>query len=152
LLKLHGSLNWLVRGTYKDIQKVFDAKPSRVNLSVKPGSNELGGFIRQIIPPIYGKFFHHPHWQKLWHTAYDSVVDADMIVVIGCSLVDTDFHLRGILSRAIREKKRSGKKFSVSVLVDNLTIRRKWERLLKGRVHRKFTFKKFANFAVALPK
>ncbi len=152
LLKLHGSLNWIVKGTYKDIHKVFAAKPSRVVLSVKPGSNETYGFIRQIIPPIYGKFFQHAHWQSLWHAAYDAVVEADMIVVVGCSLVDTDFHLSGILSRAMREKRRKGTKFAVSVLVDRTRIRRKWARLLKGRVQNPVAFTSFAKFAVALSR
>ena len=126
LFKLHGSLNWLVRGTYSEIQKVFGAKPNRVILSASPNANETGGFIRQIIPPIYGKFFQHPHWQSLWHAAYDAVVDADMIVVVGCSLIESDFHLTGILSRAMREKKRKKKKFSISILVDKLRVRKKW--------------------------
>ena len=152
LLKLHGSLNWLVGGSYSEIQKVFAAKPSRVILSQSPGSNETGGFIRQIIPPIYGKFFQHSHWQSFWHAAYDSVVDADMIVVIGCSLIDSDFHLTGILSRAMREKKRKNKKFSASILVDRLRVRRKWGRLLKGRVAEKYTYTNFLEFAVAFSR
>jgi hypothetical protein len=152
LLKLHGSLNWQVRGTYKDIHKVFEAKPSRVMLASSPSSNESSGFIRQIIPPIYGKFFQHHHWQHLWHTAYESVLEADLIVVIGCSLIDTDFHLTGILSRAMKERKSRGKKFVTSILVDRLRIRKKWERLLKGRVQKKFGFPTFAQFSAELAR
>jgi hypothetical protein len=150
LLKLHGSLNWQVSGTYKRIHKVFEAKPSRVILSTSPGSNETQGFIRQIIPPIYGKFFQHSHWQHLWHTAYDSVVNADMIVIVGCSLVDTDFHLVGILSRAMKEKKHKNSQFAIAVLVDKLKIRKKWSRLLKGRIETRETFTSFAKFGAAL--
>ncbi len=152
LLKLHGSLNWQVKGTYKYIQKVFEAKPSRVILSISPGPNESRGFIRQIIPPVYGKFFQHSHWQHLWHTAFDSVVNAEMIVVVGCSLVDTDFHLTGILSRAMKEKKYKNSKFDVCVLVDRLKIRRKWARLLKGRFDRKETFTNFSKFVTVLAR
>jgi hypothetical protein len=150
LLKLHGSLNWLVRGRYAEVQKVFEAKPTRVVLSNSLGSNEVAGFIRQIIPPIYGKFFQHAHWQSLWLSAYEAIVDADMIVVIGCSLIESDFHLSGILSRAMREKKVKGKKFSTSILVDRLRVRKKWERLLKGRVVREDTYPRFSEFARAL--
>lgn len=153
LLKLHGSLNWLVRGTYKDIQKIFASKPSRVVLSDSPSSNETSGFIRQIIPPIYGKFFQHCHWQNLWHGAYDAVVNAEMIVVIGCSLIETDFHLTGILSRAMREKKRKNRKFAASILVDkSLSVRKKWGRLLKGRVQVKHTYTNFSRFAVTFSR
>lgn len=148
LLKLHGSVNWFVKGRYDEIQKVFGAKPSQVVLSDVPGSNEVNGFIRQIIPPIYGKFFQHSHWQHLWHSAFKAVVDADLIVVVGCSLIDSDFHLTGILSRAMREKKRKRKKFYGAILVDRLRVRKKWIRLLKGRAESKYpytTFKQFAN-------
>lgn len=152
LLKLHGSLNWQVKGTYKDIHKVFEAKPSRVILTDSPGLNETKGYIRQIIPPIYGKFFQHPHWQRLWHIAYDSVVEAEAIIVVGCSLVDTDFHLTGILSRAMKEKKRKNEKFAQCILVDRLRIRKKWRRLLKGRIGTPNIFKSFSGFATALSK
>lgn len=150
LLKLHGSLNWHVRGNYKDIYKVFEAKPSRVVLTDSPGVNESSGYIRQIIPPIYGKFFQHSHWQHLWHTAYDSVVNAEAIVIVGCSLVDTDFHLTGILSRAMKEKKHKNKTFSLCILVDRLKIRKKWRRLLKGRIGTPKTFKGFDGFSTEL--
>lgn len=152
LLKLHGSLNWQVRGNYKEIHKVFEAKPSRVILTDSPGVNEVSGYIRQIIPPIYGKFFQHPHWQHLWHKAYNSVVDAEAIVIIGCSLVDTDFHLVGILSRAMKEKKRKNRRFSHCILVDRSKIRKKWCQLLKGRIGKPRTFRGFSGFETELAR
>jgi len=50
---------------------------------------------------VYGKFFAHKHWQTLWSAAYRVLLDAEVFVVIGCSLVDTDFHLTGMLSHAL---------------------------------------------------
>lgn len=151
LLKLHGSLNWLVRGSYKDVHSVFDKKPTQV-LTKSQGKNEKSGFIRQIIPPIYGKFFNHEHWQSLWNDAYKAILNAQVIVVIGCSLVDTDFHLSGMLGHAIRERKRSGHDFDYAILVDRVRIRRRWEKLLKGNFAKKKPFRNFADFMRNLNK
>lgn len=147
LLKLHGSLNWYIRGSYGRINKVFDAKPTKIVLSNRPRTNELDGHIRQIVPPIYGKFFNNPHWRRLWERAYEAIVRADLIVVVGCSLADTDFHLTGMLSHAIMEKKRGDKKFVRSILVDSVKVRRKWEALFKGCVTQTVSFRRFDQFA-----
>jgi hypothetical protein len=152
LLKLHGSLNWLVRGSYKNIHQVFDKKPSQVLINKSPSKNEKSGFIRQIIPPIYGKFFNHYHWQSLWSHAYQSIVDAELIVVIGCSLVDTDFHLSGMFGHAIGKRKRDGRPFDYAILVDRVGIRRKWKRLLKGNVAKSIPYRSFEKFMRKLKK
>jgi hypothetical protein len=66
LLKLHGSLNWYVRGSIGNLSGIFARKPSNVIISEQPRKNEFGNFVRQIIPPIFGKFFGHKHWRTLW--------------------------------------------------------------------------------------
>lgn len=147
LLKLHGSLNWYIRGSYERINKVFDAKPTRVDISPRPRTNELHGHIRQIVPPIYGKFFNNPHWRRLWKRAFEALAQADVIVVIGCSLADTDFHLTGMLSHAIMQRKRDRNKFTKAILVDSVKIRRRWEALFKGCVTQKVSFRRFEQFA-----
>jgi NAD-dependent SIR2 family protein deacetylase len=152
LLKLHGSLNWMVRGSYKKVQRVFEKKPSQVLVHKFPRKNEKSGFIRQIIPPIYGKFFNHPHWQTLWGHAYKAIIESDVVVVIGCSLVDTDFHLSGMLGHAIRERKRSAHRFEYAILVDKSVVRRKWQRLLKGNVAAKAPYRTFAKFMKVLER
>ena len=128
LLKLHGSLNWHVRASYANIQRVFEAKPTRVT---PPRINDVKGCIRQIVPPIYGKFFANNHWRRLWYSAHKALLECECIVVIGCSLVDTDFHLTGMLSHAVTLRKKGGNPFRLVALVNGTTARRKWERLLK---------------------
>ncbi len=152
LLKLHGSLNWYIRGSYRRINKVFDAKPTKVLISNRPRTNELHGHIRQIVPPIYGKFFNNPHWRRLWERAYDALVQADLIVVIGCSLADTDFHLTGMLSHAIMQKKDGNKKFAMSIFVDSVKVRRKWQAVFKGCLTKKVSFRRFEQFSKQLAK
>src|SRR5262249_52891604 len=90
LLKLHGSLNWYVRGSIANLSGIFARKPSRVIISEQPRKNEFSNFVRQIIPPIFGKFFGHKHWRTLWRSAYESLTESDVLVVVGCSLVDSD--------------------------------------------------------------
>lgn len=137
LLKLHGSVNWFVRGSFAAVQSVFTKKPVRVTA---PRQNEISGHIRQIVPPIYGKFFGHDHWRRLWDQAYRALREAEILVVIGCSLVDTDFHLRALLSRVARGRKRDGNLYRRAYLVDHsLKVRRKWQGALKG------TSKEFAS-------
>lgn len=144
LLKLHGSLNWFVRGTLANISEVFEKKPVRVT---KPRSNGMSNHMRQIIPPIYGKVFRHAHWRQLWRSAYEGLCQADTLVVIGCSLVDTDFHLRALISRVRRERKEDKRPFRRAFFVDrSLPIRRKWIRSWKGTVKRMSHVKEFNNF------
>lgn len=129
LLKLHGSLNWFARGSTKRLHEVFDKKPSLV---CAPSHNSRSGYVRQIIPPIYGKSFRHSHWAHLWMKAYEECLKADLFVVVGCSLINTDFHLRAFLSRVCAVRKKSGRRFHRVLLADRARIRRKWLGVLKG--------------------
>lgn len=144
LLKLHGSLNWFVRGSFSDISAVFERKPVRVSA---PRRNEINKHVRQIIPPIYGKFFRHVHWRTLWEKAYKALRDAEMLVIVGCSLVDTDFHLRALISRVSQYRKKSAKPFRHAFLVDHsLKVRRKWMTSIKGSTKKVSSIKGFEQF------
>ena len=147
LLKLHGSLNWYVQGSFANLAKIFESKPTKVIVSERPRTNEFQRLIRQIIPPVYGKFFAHKHWRTLWTSAHNALVDAEVIVVIGCSLVDTDFHLTGMLSHAVTRRKHDRNPFAKAVVVDRTKVRRKWLRLLKGCASSKVTLNSFEKFA-----
>lgn len=147
LLKLHGSLNWYVRASYDQLASVFEKKPNKVVISQRPRTNETKGLIRQIVPPIYGKFFGHNHWQRLWHLAHKELLGAELLVVIGCSLVDTDFHLNGMIGHAVAVRKKQGRKFDGVLVVNGTKIRRKWLRLLKGSYVCKQGYRRFAGFA-----
>jgi hypothetical protein len=129
LLKVHGSVNWFVHGSYADLTKAFESKPVLVTA---PRKNEKRGHIRQIVPPIYGKIFEHDHWRTLWTQGFKELCSAEILVVIGCSLIDTDFHLRALLSRVVKHRKKSGSKFRSAVFVAGTTTRRKWQKALKG--------------------
>lgn len=144
LIKLHGSLNWFVRGSFADLSAVFERKPVRVS---PPRRNEINQHLRQIIPPIYGKFFRHDHWRTLWEAAYKALREAEVFVVIGCSLEDTDFHLRALINRVNQYRKQFGKPFRQTFLVDhNLKVRRKWMKSIKGSTKKSSSIKGFEQF------
>ena len=143
LLKLHGSLNWFVRGSFNNLSAVFTKKTVRVE---KPRKNEIQGHVRQIVPPIYGKVFGHDHWRSLWSKAYHSLCEAETLIVIGCSLVDTDFHLRALLGRVTQQRKNEDKLFKRVVFVDRSRIRKKWANALKGSYSRNSAYPSFEAF------
>ena len=146
-MKLHGSLNWYVRGSFANLTEIFEKKPSKIMVSSTPRVNEFAHFVRQIAPPIYGKFFGHKHWRTLWASAHQAMLDAEVLVVVGCSLVDTDFHLGGMLSHAVMTRKSEHRPFTQVVTVDRTRVRRKWLRLLKGCVVANLSYSSFQKFA-----
>lgn len=131
LLKLHGSLNWFVRGSYARLSKVYESKPVYVS---PPRSSEKSRHIRQIMPPVYGKAFQHAHWQKLWNEAFEALCNAEALVIVGCSLIDTDFHLRALIGRVVAVRKARQERIGRLVLVGSTTTRRKWRRAFRGIV------------------
>jgi hypothetical protein len=143
LLKLHGSVNWFVRGSYSNLAKIFDSKPVRVTA---PRINDISGHIRQIVPPIYGKLFGHTHWRKIWKDAYKALCDAEVLVVMGCSLVDTDFHLRALIGRVAKHRKQNGQRYKKLIAVADVKTRRKWLGALKATYQTKEGYKSFEAF------
>jgi hypothetical protein len=68
--------------------------------------------------------------------------------VIGCSLVDSDFHLTGMLSNALMRRKKANNPFSKVVAVDRgLKTRRKWLALVKGCAKATDHYRTFSHFA-----
>lgn len=143
LLKVHGSVNWFVRGSYGNLAKAFESKPVLVTA---PRKNEKGGHIRQIVPPIYGKIFEHDHWRALWTQGFNELCSAEILVVIGCSLIDTDFHLRALLSRVVKHRKKAGSKFRSAIFVAGTKTRRKWQKAMKGSYKGTKGYPKFDQF------
>lgn len=143
LIKLHGSANWFVRGSTSNLKKVFSSKPVRITA---PRENEIGRHIRQIVPPIYGKIFEHAHWHALWTRAFRALCEARILVVVGCSLIDTDFHLRALLSRVVKTRKANNDKFLRIYLVDKAKVRSKWQSVFKACHHRVVVYPTFEQF------
>jgi hypothetical protein len=129
LLKVHGSVNWFVRGSYANLSKAFSSKPVQIT---SPRKNVKQGHIRQIVPPIYGKIFEHDHWRKLWTQGFNELCSSEILVVIGCSLIETDFHLNALLSRMVKHRKSEENKFKSVIFVADTKTRNKWRKALRG--------------------
>lgn len=151
LLKPHGSFNWYAKGEKSELIKVLSRrKPSEVREPTKIREYDIqkARLIRFFIPPLYYKFFENKFWATLWHQAYESIKSCERLIIIGCSIIPTDYHLRVILSKAIKERK---EKFKEIIIVNkSKEIIKKWKQLLRKsskRGFRKFTtFSKFIKY------
>jgi hypothetical protein len=95
---------------------------------------------------MYGKIFEHLHWRTIWAKAFKALCAAEVIIVIGCSLIDTDFPLRALLSQVARTRKKNKEKFRRAYFVDNTKIRNKWKLILRNSFVHCVTDKRFEGF------
>jgi len=131
LLKLHGSLNWFAKGSYSKPSAIFEKKPSLITDPSKVRGSS--GHIRQIVPPVYGKTFAHSHWDSLWNAGFKEAQEAERLIIIGCSLVSTDFHLSGVLYKAIARRKKAGAPFKEVIIVNGRKKGKcRWRLLVRG--------------------
>lgn len=109
LLKLHGSINWLV---CRNCYKLFAQSDEILALSVlmeKSNQNDCN-FCEQysrknelensIITPTYIKNFERLHYKNIWRMAFNEISEADEIVFIGYSFPEADYELRYLFKRA----------------------------------------------------
>lgn len=109
LLKLHGSINWLVcRNCYKLFAQ-FDEILALSVLMDKNNQNDCS-FCEQysrvnelessIITPTYIKNFERLHYKNIWRMAFNDISEADEIIFIGYSFPEADYELRYLFKRA----------------------------------------------------
>jgi len=134
LLKPHGSFNWFAKGSFKNLEQMLEKRPvSQVQISDLPRlyESKAKNLVRFFIPPLYTKFFKNKFWSKLWKQTYDAVRSADRFIVVGCSLIATDYHLRAILSKSISDKRG---KFKEIIVVDRSPeVQKHLKRFFRGR-------------------
>jgi hypothetical protein len=148
-LKPHGSLNWFTSGSVQNLEGALQRKRSPIiEIGGQPRANLAAGTVRLFIPPLYVKFFANPFWRAIWQHAFESARDASVLVIIGCSLIETDFHLRSILSSAIARRKR---KFKRIVIVEpSAKVVKELKTFLRGRGERTDEYKTFTEFVRTL--
>jgi len=118
LLKPHGSFNWFAKGSFITLEQTLEKRPvSQVQITELPKlyDSRAKRLIRFFIPPLYAKFFKNNFWANQWTQTYSAARDADCIIIIGCSLIATDYHLKAILSKALADRK---KKLKELIIVD----------------------------------
>ncbi len=96
LLKLHGSLHFIVSGP--------DDKP-KVKLKQRPYTKQNGNLQFTIIPPEWHKAYDKGVFAKLWKHAADAIHGAKHIVVIGYSLPETDLHSTALFRTSLLLRK-----------------------------------------------
>ncbi|MFA6029521.1 MAG: hypothetical protein WC969_06695 [Elusimicrobiota bacterium] len=102
-LKLHGSLSWVCCQTdgcpYR--HQFFPSSPyfEKKNLNLRgPCANCGNPLATVIIPPVIGKSVQRfPKMGFIWNLAHRELIEADVVVVIGCSLPASDYVFRWLL-------------------------------------------------------
>ncbi|MDF2591367.1 MAG: hypothetical protein K0S75_833 [Clostridia bacterium] len=109
LMKLHGSINWLVCSNcgrlYSDYARNISLQYSNkgeVKCKFCESSSREYKLRRLIITPTFIKAFNNLHLKNVWHNAYLDLCEADEIIFIGYSFPDADFELRYLLKKAIK--------------------------------------------------
>ncbi|WP_421939234.1 hypothetical protein [Pedobacter sp.] len=115
LLKLHGSLNWLQCPRCQRLYVKFYNK-----IAINPYSNiskptcrhcdnnfgnqvSAHNLISNLIMPTFLKDLSNPQYKIIWQNAGIELSEANKLVFIGYSLPPSDFEMRQLLSRMVRE-------------------------------------------------
>lgn len=117
LLKPHGSFNWFAKGSFHKLEQTLEKRPvSEVQITKLPKlyDSREKRLVRFFIPPLYAKFFKNRFWANLWTQTYIAARDAEALIIVGCSLIASDYHLRAILSKAITDRKIKLKKLIIA--------------------------------------
>lgn len=111
LMKLHGSMNWLMCNNcgrmitdYKNNISLSSLTDKEDNIRC-PYCDSLGRKYRlksSIITPTFLKDINNIHFKNIWHNAYLDLCEAKEIIFIGYSFPDADFELRYILKKAVK--------------------------------------------------
>lgn len=151
LLKPHGSLNWFAKGTILNYEEVLSKRPpSKILMARVPRAYDISRekLVRFFVPPLYSKFFANRFWKSLWDRLFRCLIEAEVFIIIGCSLIEADFHLRAIIGRALRKRRR---KFQRIIIVERSPeVRAKLRHFLRGQgLHGFRTFSTFTEFVKA---
>jgi NAD-dependent SIR2 family protein deacetylase len=103
LLKLHGSVNWLLCPRCGGLE--FSNKTRLSNLLKWHPERLTCGFCEApmspfLIPPTYFKVLEEPRLRKVWKDAEETLCECDTIVFSGYSFPDADVHVRYLLKKA----------------------------------------------------
>jgi hypothetical protein len=152
LLKPHGSLNWYAKSRSGNLENVLASRGiSQVVISsilpVKEKPQKR--LTRLFIPPLYTKFFKNRLWKNLWTQVYKHIKETRRVIVIGCSMIETDYHLRSIIAKAMADRQ---KKFEELIIVvpsnsnPQYNTQKKLKNFFRGRAKQLKTYETFTEF------
>lgn len=118
LLKLHGSLDWW--SAPRDLSGASLVWSGTLNqfgaprpLTEEERHQQLPGRTPFIIPPsaIKSAYYQYPYTRELWRTAFNALMDAERVSLVGYSLPPADLVMSGMLDQAL-----SGKGVAVDIV------------------------------------
>jgi hypothetical protein len=112
ILKLHGSINWLVcpycGRVYVDYEADVAVYELENDYPCPHCKEEFGDFAPQmhsiLITPTFLKDINTLNLKNIWHNALIDLTEATKIIFIGYSFPDADFEMRCLLKKAVRPK------------------------------------------------
>ncbi len=121
VMKLHGSVSWLLCSNCRRLYTTLGSRSGVLDLMFPRHCEECSKLVRKmwkgdakklpvlepfLVTPTYVKAFPNPHIQMVWHNAQINLAEADEVVIIGYSMPDSDFHVRNLFRRSIRDDSR----------------------------------------------
>lgn len=116
LYKLHGSMNWLY---CKQCKKKYFALGQKIIMNYLEGNincpkcNKNDGIEGIIIPPTFNKMGENSKISVIadvWRAAFNSIKEADRIIITGYSFPEDDVHFKMFFRRALHENHRQRRK------------------------------------------
>ncbi len=106
IMKLHGSLNWLVCSNCGRLFFKLDEKIAIYELlkQKKCPECEQKALRSLIVTPTLLKDLNNTHLKMVWHNALLDLMEAEKVVFVGYSFPIADFELRYLLKRGISKK------------------------------------------------
>jgi hypothetical protein len=110
LLKMHGSMNWLLCPSCGRLYSAFNEKISSFEFISKPTCRlcirnyiQDSYFLKsQLLLPTFLKDLSNAQYKLLWQNAGIELSEAAKIIFIGYSFPQADFEFRNLLARAVR--------------------------------------------------
>jgi len=109
LMKLHGSMNWLICSNCSRLYYVIGRKLVLEEFFEKHYctfcrvTNEASGILRSlVVMPTFLKDINNVHLKMIWYNASLELNKADEVVIIGYSAPLADFEIRYLLLKSIR--------------------------------------------------
>lgn len=133
LFKLHGSTNWYCTGQKGDPAVYYSTIANRLpSLDYQQDKESVVDLIPLIVPPVFDK----SSWSsqsslidRVWQDAYNELLRANQVCVLGCSFPSTDLSIRSLIGSACRH---SSKIVHVANLKFDKTIRERYEEIFDG--------------------
>lgn len=116
LLKLHGSLNWLICNECKDVY-IYEAwDPVHVSQNREISCPRCGAeFIPGIIPPMTQKAVSSFPYSAIWRKAFQVLSEVQNVIVVGFSLREADFQAKHLFQHAVANNPNK-QKFSLTIV------------------------------------